>query len=151
MTMAASPALPVRLNLSALVAFVLGCDGVSAQQPQARLALLIGDQAYNAVVGPLKNPHNDIALIGAALEKLGSRQASFRTRTTAPSTSPSNAIFKACAERGQGRSASPTARRMAPLTPEATVHQSSAQCLALCAPTLKVSVRAIVWTWTIKS
>jgi hypothetical protein len=100
--MAASPALPVRLNLSALVAFVLGCDGVSAQQPQARLALLIGDQAYNAVVGPLKNPHNDIALIGAALEKLGSRQASFRTRTTAPSTSPSNAIFKACAERRAG-------------------------------------------------
>jgi Caspase domain len=71
MTMAARPAWPVRLNLSALVAFVLGCDGVSAQQPQARLALLIGDQPYNAVVGPLKNPHNDIALIGAALEKLG--------------------------------------------------------------------------------
>jgi tetratricopeptide (TPR) repeat protein len=63
--------LPVLLSLSALVAFVLGCDGVSAQQPQARLALLIGNQAYNAAVGPLKNPHNDIALIGGALEKLG--------------------------------------------------------------------------------
>jgi hypothetical protein len=69
--MAARPAWPVLLNRSALVAYVLGRDGVSAQQPQARLALLIGNQAYNAAVGPLKNPHNDIALIGGALEKLG--------------------------------------------------------------------------------
>jgi hypothetical protein len=43
----------------------------SVAQAQARIALLIGNQGYNAKVGPLKNPHNDIALIGAALEKLG--------------------------------------------------------------------------------
>src|SRR5215510_8636701 len=69
MTMAARPASFV-LCLSTLI-FVLSCASVSAQQAQARLALLIGNQAYNGAVGPLKNPHNDIALIGGALEKLG--------------------------------------------------------------------------------
>ena len=39
-------------------------------QAEARIALLIGNQAYNAKVGPLQNPINDITLIGAALEKL---------------------------------------------------------------------------------
>jgi len=35
------------------------------------MALLIGNQAYNEKVGPLKNPHNDVALVGAAVERLG--------------------------------------------------------------------------------
>ena len=39
-------------------------------QAEARIALLIGNEAYNAKVGPLQNPINDITLIGAALEKL---------------------------------------------------------------------------------
>jgi hypothetical protein len=38
---------------------------------EARIALLIGNQTYDAKVGPLKNPHNDIALVGAALEGVG--------------------------------------------------------------------------------
>jgi uncharacterized caspase-like protein len=38
---------------------------------QSRLALLIGNQGYNAKVGTLKNPHNDVALVGAALKSLG--------------------------------------------------------------------------------
>jgi formylglycine-generating enzyme required for sulfatase activity/uncharacterized caspase-like protein len=38
---------------------------------EARIALLIGNQAYNPKVGPLKNPHDDIALVGAALRSLG--------------------------------------------------------------------------------
>ena len=38
-----------------------------------RSALLIGNQSYSEKVGPLKNPHNDIALVGAALEKVGFR------------------------------------------------------------------------------
>jgi hypothetical protein len=38
---------------------------------QARIAVLIGNQSYNAKVGPLTNPHNDVALIGAALRSLG--------------------------------------------------------------------------------
>jgi uncharacterized caspase-like protein len=40
-------------------------------QAEARIALLIGNQAYNPKVGPLKNPHDDIALVGAALRSLG--------------------------------------------------------------------------------
>ena len=43
--------------------------------PQAgaepRIALLIGNQTYNPKVGPLKNPHDDVALVGAALRSLG--------------------------------------------------------------------------------
>src|SRR5262245_9881578 len=38
---------------------------------EGRFALLIGNQSYNDKVGPLRNPHNDIALVNAALEKLG--------------------------------------------------------------------------------
>src|SRR6516164_9439727 len=38
---------------------------------EGRLALLIGNQSYSEKIGPLKNPLNDIALVGAALEKLG--------------------------------------------------------------------------------
>jgi uncharacterized caspase-like protein len=36
----------------------------------ARLALLIGNQGYSAKVGALKNPHNDIGLVGTALRSL---------------------------------------------------------------------------------
>jgi len=38
---------------------------------EGRVALLIGNQGYSSKIGPLKNPQNDIALIGAALEKVG--------------------------------------------------------------------------------
>lgn len=38
---------------------------------ESRIALLIGNQSYTDKIGPLKNPHNDIGLIGAALEKVG--------------------------------------------------------------------------------
>ncbi len=54
------------LALSALIAATL----VSAQQEPPRIALLIGNAAYSAKVGPLKNPHNDVALLEAALTKL---------------------------------------------------------------------------------
>src|SRR5262249_9355584 len=43
-----------------------------------RLALLIGNQSYSDKIGPLKNPHNDIALVGAALEKLGFKVTSVK-------------------------------------------------------------------------
>jgi uncharacterized caspase-like protein len=42
----------------------------TAQEPK-RVALLIANQAYAAEVGPLKNPHNDVGLIGAALGRIG--------------------------------------------------------------------------------
>jgi hypothetical protein len=38
---------------------------------EERFALLIGNQSYSEKIGPLKNRHNDIALVGAALEKVG--------------------------------------------------------------------------------
>lgn len=41
----------------------------AADEP-ARFALLIGNKRYKAEVGPLKNPHNDVALLEAALVKL---------------------------------------------------------------------------------
>ena len=36
-----------------------------------RIALLIGNQRYSEKVGPLKNPHNDVTLLQAALTKIG--------------------------------------------------------------------------------
>lgn len=40
-------------------------------QTEKRIALLIGNRAYDASVGVLKNPHHDIALVGEALAKQG--------------------------------------------------------------------------------
>jgi Caspase domain len=36
---------------------------------EAKIALLIGNKAYDPSVGVLKNPHNDIAVVGDALSK----------------------------------------------------------------------------------
>ncbi len=41
----------------------------------ARLALLIGNQSYSNAVGPLRNPKNDIAVMKAALLKIGFTEA----------------------------------------------------------------------------
>lgn len=38
-----------------------------------RIAPLIGNRAYDASVGVLKNPHNDIAVVGEALAKQATR------------------------------------------------------------------------------
>jgi uncharacterized caspase-like protein len=38
---------------------------------ETRAALLIGNQSYDAQVGPLRSPHRDIAIIGRALRSLG--------------------------------------------------------------------------------
>jgi formylglycine-generating enzyme required for sulfatase activity len=38
---------------------------------EAKIALLIGNQAYDPSVGVLKNPHNDIAVVGQALGRQG--------------------------------------------------------------------------------
>src|SRR5262252_7211160 len=40
-------------------------------QTEKRIALLIGNRTYDASVGGLKNPHNDIAVVGEALAKQG--------------------------------------------------------------------------------
>jgi uncharacterized caspase-like protein len=40
-------------------------------QAEKRIALLIGNQSYDPSVGVLKNPHNDIAVVGQALSRQG--------------------------------------------------------------------------------
>jgi hypothetical protein len=40
-------------------------------QAQKRIAVLIGNRTYDASVGVLRNPHNDIAVVGEALAKQG--------------------------------------------------------------------------------
>jgi hypothetical protein len=77
----------------------------SAAKSEARFALLIGNQSYNAKVGPLKNPHNDIVLIGSKLETLGFKVRS-RTPTTGGSMSPSSGISKTFNRAERARSAS---------------------------------------------
>jgi len=52
------------------IAILLLLSMASAAYAEARIALLIGNQEYNAKVGPLENPHADVALIGAALRSL---------------------------------------------------------------------------------
>jgi hypothetical protein len=42
-----------------------------ATHAENRFALVIGNQAYTDKVGRLKNPHNDIAVVGGVLQKLG--------------------------------------------------------------------------------
>jgi uncharacterized caspase-like protein len=54
------------------LAFILLCLVLpSHANAEKRYALLIGNQAYNDKVGPLKNPHNDVAMVAAALERVG--------------------------------------------------------------------------------
>jgi uncharacterized caspase-like protein len=43
----------------------------SPLRAEARIALLIGNQAYDPSVGVLKNPYNDIAVVGQALSRQG--------------------------------------------------------------------------------
>jgi len=51
-----------------VVALLLGTLAAHAEK---RIALVIGNQGYKAQVGLLKNPHNDIGLVGAALQSIG--------------------------------------------------------------------------------
>ena len=72
---------------AAIVMFLLVLSSLGAEA-EGRFALLIGNQNYNGNVGPLKNPHNDIALVGNALERLGFkltiiRDAGYRALDTA--------------------------------------------------------------------
>ena len=55
----------------AIAVFLLLVPTAVGAQTEKRIALLIGNQSYNSKIGQLKNPHADIALIGAALRSLG--------------------------------------------------------------------------------
>ncbi|MGE0853575.1 MAG: hypothetical protein AB7O44_28840 [Hyphomicrobiaceae bacterium] len=56
--------------LMAAVCLAWHVASAAAQEP-ARHALLIGNKSYAAKVGPLKNPHNDVTLVGASLAQKG--------------------------------------------------------------------------------
>jgi hypothetical protein len=60
----------MRLRLTVATVLLLVPTAVLAQ-PEKRIAVLIGNRTYDASVGVLKNPHNDIAVVGAALTKQG--------------------------------------------------------------------------------
>jgi hypothetical protein len=55
----------------ALALISLTLAGTAGAQAEKRIALLIGNQRYNAKVGPLNNPHSDVLLVGAALKAVG--------------------------------------------------------------------------------
>lgn len=62
----------IRLILIIVVLSLLPSRPVFASK---RIALLIGNEAYAREVGPLKNPINDIELIGRSLAKIGFEQS----------------------------------------------------------------------------
>jgi len=53
------------------VAVAVCASALSAYAQEKRIALVIGNQAYDDTVGVLKNPHNDIAMVAAALKTQG--------------------------------------------------------------------------------
>jgi len=63
--------------LAGLLLILLGSLSARAQDP-ARLALLIGNQGCSEKVGPLKNPHHDIAIVGKAFEADGFKVTAIR-------------------------------------------------------------------------
>jgi len=58
-------------RLLAILVVVITLTPPAAAAMQKKYALLIGNEAYAPEVGPLKNPHNDIGLVGKALESVG--------------------------------------------------------------------------------
>jgi D-alanyl-D-alanine carboxypeptidase len=64
--------------LRAIVIALLVALLPSHARAQERIALLIGNQGYTDKVGPLKNPHHDIAIVGKALETDGFKVTTFR-------------------------------------------------------------------------
>jgi len=63
----------VRYVMRSIAIVCLGLFALHAGPAHAekRLALLIGNQAYTSEIGPLANPHNDVALLETAIERLG--------------------------------------------------------------------------------
>src|SRR5262249_42203278 len=58
------------VRVAATILFILLPTALHAQA-ERRIALLIGNRVYDPSVGVLKNPHNDIAIVGEALAKQG--------------------------------------------------------------------------------
>jgi hypothetical protein len=57
--------------IRALIALLTFALLASAARAEKRIALVIGNKDYVQAVGPLRNPHNDIAVVAKALAKVG--------------------------------------------------------------------------------
>ncbi len=62
----------------AAVILVLAALGVGEASADVRIALLIGNKSYSKSIGPLENPHNDVRLVAAALERNGFKRSDIR-------------------------------------------------------------------------
>jgi hypothetical protein len=60
-----------RFGWVALALVFLTLAGSPAALAEKRIALLIGNEAYNSEIGRLANPHNDVALLEHTLKGLG--------------------------------------------------------------------------------
>src|SRR5215471_661355 len=60
-----------RLLFVLLTSMIAIAASAAVAQQSPRLALLIGNSGYTQKVGPLKNPRNDVFLVGEALKNLG--------------------------------------------------------------------------------
>ncbi len=76
------------IRLLCLLLFIFFCAGEATAEQPAQLALLIGNQSYASAVGTLRNPLQDVALIGASLKKLGFTVTVLNDAATAPWMSP---------------------------------------------------------------
>jgi uncharacterized caspase-like protein len=70
--------LAARMKLSLLIIIISFAFLGKALSAEGRLALLIGNQGYTEAVGPLKKPHDDVAVITVALERLGFQVTSLK-------------------------------------------------------------------------
>src|SRR5215204_3833621 len=87
----------------ALAALCMGnVSTASGAIAQSRLALLIGNQSYSAKVGPLKNPHRDIALVAQALESVGFKVTQIKDAGRRQVLSAVNAFAGQLAKEGTG-------------------------------------------------
>ena len=86
----------------AIVAFALAALAAGPAHAEKRVALLLGNQAYTSEIGPLANPHNDVALLEKALRGLGFEVASVRDAGLADMHQAINAYVRRTREAGPG-------------------------------------------------
>lgn len=90
----------------AIVLLLLPTAGYA--QAEKRFALLIGNQAYGAKIGALKNPHADIALVAEALRSLAFKVTEIKDADYRRSTSGLSGTSKPYVARVKAPSASCT-------------------------------------------
>src|SRR5262245_43184787 len=74
----------------------------SAAHAERRIALLIGNQTYAPALGALKNPHNDVDRLAAALRKIGFEVASVKDAGFADINRELNAYVRKLRTAGRG-------------------------------------------------